>query len=380
MNLGRLKKNVGWWMEIVPPACHLDDRGNRLPEKNEDWRVEEVTDDLVRLYAQSGHQVKLGTDHIYNFATNPQRRSETEGNFGFLTLHVQVFVQGDRVFVKPNAHPGEQVSVNPAVVDDKIVTFSYPTESGIQQRLEAAGFRLQWSLESELASRVDLHGWEIVVEPDAKGKLSRFRCKDPRDDQILIKKRISDGALLSDPEEEDQRSTEKLPRQSEARRYLSPELVRTINRVLYIHSRAIANFVCASAENDIKPNDRKEDFIPHWPALYPNAPQCSDLAADDAAALSAFYDSLHSLADFVNDGWEREGQLPMNIFNMILHHADQSLRLALICVTRFKLENQYPQPFEWEKYSSSIERSLAIAADAVKHHIERYEAKAATKA
>jgi hypothetical protein len=214
----------------------------------------------------------------------------------------------------------------------------------------------------------------------AKGKLSRFRCKDPRDDQILIKKRISDGAPLSDPEEEDQRSTEKSSRQSEARRYLSPELVRTINRVLYIHSRAIANFVCASAENDIKPNDRKEDFIPHWPALYPNAPQCSDLAADDAAALSAFYDPLHSLADFVNDWWEREGQLPVNIFNMILHHADKSLRLALICVTRFRLENQYPQPFEWEKYTSSIERSLAIAADAVKLHIARYESKAATKA
>jgi hypothetical protein len=270
MNLGRLKKNVGRWMEIVPPACHLDDWGNPLPEKNEDWRVEEVTDDVVHLSAQSGHQVKLGTDHIYSFATNPQRRSETEGDFGFLTLHVQVFVQGDRVSVRPNARPGERVSVSPATVEDKIVTFSYPTESGIQQRLEAAGFRLQWSLESELAGRVDLHGWEIVVEPDAKGKLFQFRCKDPHDDQILIKKRISDGVPLSDPEEKDQRSAEELRRQSEARRYLSPELVRTIKRLLYIHSRAIPNFVCASAEHDIKPNDRKEDFIPHWPVL----PQC----------------------------------------------------------------------------------------------------------
>ena len=63
--------------------------------------------------------------------------------------------------------------------------------------------------------------------------------------------------------------------------------------------------------------DRKEDFIPHWPALYPNATQCLDLAAHNAAALSAFYDSLHSLADFVNDWWEREGQLPVNIFIML---------------------------------------------------------------
>ena len=379
MNLGRFKKNVGWWMEIVPPACHLDDHGNSLPEKNEDWRIEEITDDLVCLSAPSGLQVKLGTDHIYNFVSNPQRKSEPDLKFGFLTLHVQVFVQGDRVFVKPNARPGERVPVKPTIVEDKIVTFGYPTESGIQQRLEAAGFRLQWSLESELAGRVDLHGWEIVVEPDATGRLFRFRCKDPHDDQILIKKRLSATAPRSDPGEGGQRSGGKSQRQSDARRYLSPELVRTINRVLYIHDRAVANFVCASAENGIKPNDRKEDFIPHWPVLYPNAPQCSDLAADDAAALSAFYDSLHSLADFVNGWWEREGQLPVNIFNVILHHAGKSLQQASICVTRFGLENQYLQPFEKENYASSIERSLAIAADAVKHHIARYEAKSATK-
>lgn len=201
MNLGQLKKNVGWWMELVPPASHLDYQGSPLPEKNEDWLVEEVTDHFVRLSAQSGHQVKLGTDHIHNFVTNPQRRSEAEENFGFLKLHVQVFLQGDRIFVKPNARPGERVSASPAIVTEKIVTFSYPTESGIQQRNEAEGFRLQWSLEAELAGRVDLYGWEIVIEPDTNGNLFCFRCKDSRDDQILIKKRDSDGAPLSNPEE-----------------------------------------------------------------------------------------------------------------------------------------------------------------------------------
>ena len=143
---------------------------------------------MVRLSEQNGYQLKLGTDHIYSFSTNPQGAS-AEDNLGFLSLHVQVFVQAERVFVKPNARPGERVPPNPAVIEDKIVKFNYPTESGIQQRLEAAGYRLLWSLESELASRVDLHGWELVVEPDANGKLFRFRCKDPRDDQILLKKR-----------------------------------------------------------------------------------------------------------------------------------------------------------------------------------------------
>jgi hypothetical protein len=122
MKLDRLKKSVGWLMEIVPPACHLDDQGNSLPEKNEEWLVEEVTDDLVRLSEQSGHQVKLGTDHIYSFATNPQRAA---GNVGFLSLHVQVFVQGGRVFEKPNARPGERVPPNPTVIGEKIVKLNY---------------------------------------------------------------------------------------------------------------------------------------------------------------------------------------------------------------------------------------------------------------
>jgi hypothetical protein len=189
MKLDQLKQNVGWRMEIVPAAGHLDEHGNPLPEKNEDWFVEEVTDNRVRLSEQTGHELILGTDHIYSFATNPQRAS-AQGRFGFLSLHVQVFVQGDRVFVKPNARPTERVPANPAVIEDKIVRLDYPEGSGIQQRLEAAGYKLVWSLESELASRVDLNGWGIVIEPDANGKLFKFRCKDGHNDLILLKKPV----------------------------------------------------------------------------------------------------------------------------------------------------------------------------------------------
>ncbi|MFZ0424302.1 MAG: hypothetical protein WAL80_15615 [Xanthobacteraceae bacterium] len=167
-------------------------------------------------------------------------------------------------------------------------------------------------------------------------------------------------------------------RQETARRYLSPELNRTIERVLYIHSRAIPNFICASAENNFKPNDLKEDFIPYRPTLYPSASEVRELPADDAAALSAFYDSLISLADFVNDWWGREGQLPVNIFNMIMHHAQRSLELALVCIEKFDLERQYPPKYEaHDTISSRIKRSMSSAADASKHHIARFEAKAA---
>ena len=87
------------------------------------------------------------------------------------------------------------------------------------------------------------------------------------------------------------------------------------------------------------------------------------------------YDSLHTLAKFVDDWWEREGQLPVNIFNMILHSADKSLRLALICIKEFDLEAMYPPQYEaWGTISSRIERSLSSAEQARTNHIARFEA------
>jgi hypothetical protein len=135
---------------------------------------------------------------------------------------------------------------------------------------------------------------------------------------------------------------ESASRHSEARRLLAPELQRTIDRVLYIHGRAVANFVSHSADTKVKSTDLKQDFIPHWPNLYPNAPQVRDLAEEDAAALIAYYDSLHALNDDVNDWWGREGQLPVNLFNTFLHRASMCLRLALICIDKFELETLIP--------------------------------------
>jgi hypothetical protein len=176
-------------------------------------------------------------------------------------------------------------------------------------------------------------------------------------------------------------AVKKSQQQESARLSLAPELCRAIERVLYIHSRAIPNFICASTEQSIKLNDLKEDFLPYFPVLYPNAPQVSELSTSDAAALSAFYDSLHSLADFVKDWWQREGQLPVNIFNMILHDAENSLELALVCIDQFDVERQFPPKNEAiGTISSRIKRSLLSAAEARKHHIARFEAKAAKSA
>ena len=52
--------------------------------------------------------------------------------------------------------------------------------------------------------------------------------------------------------------------------------------------------------------------------------------------------SLNALSDNVNGWWEREGQLPVNIFNSFLHGVEKSLTLAQVCIDRFDLDRRYP--------------------------------------
>lgn len=189
MNWEKLKQNFGSWVQITPIACRLDEHGIPLPQIDEDWFIDETTDDYIRISSKAtSHFVKLGKDHIHHFTSNPQRTVGTT-KYGFLTLLVQVFVQGNNVWVKPTNRPGEAVAPPLVEIVDRPVHFRFPTDSGIQQRLEAAGYRLAWANESTLSQRLDFDGWEIVIEPDANGRLFRYRVKDRYDDQVLLKKR-----------------------------------------------------------------------------------------------------------------------------------------------------------------------------------------------
>ena len=76
----------------------------------------------------------------------------------------------------------------PAPVE-KWVDFKYPSDSGLQARLEQEGYKVAWCLDNKLARKVDLEGWEIVVELDAQGILSRYRLKDRPDNQTFVRKR-----------------------------------------------------------------------------------------------------------------------------------------------------------------------------------------------
>lgn len=187
------------------------------------------------------------------------------------------------------------------------------------------------------------------------------------------------GAWINELNERRSKAEEKARNEADARRYFAAELNRVIERVLYIHGRACPNYMSAvdeyiSVENKAKPNDLQSDFLPEMPVLYPSAPQFRELSGDDATALISFYDSLHALDSFVTNWWQREGQLPVNIFNQILHLSERSLTLALVCIQRFDLEKICPPPYEaWGTLTSRIERSRSFAKEMLEKHIARIE-------
>lgn len=189
MNWEQMKKNAGSRVQLVPTACRLDENASKIPPIDDDWLIEGVSADGVRISnIRTGHVTTLGGDHIHHFTTNPDR-SVTGIAHGFLTLNVQVFLQGRMLWVRPNTRPGEPIEPPRVEVIERWVDFKYPSDSGIQQRLEASGYRVGWCLDTTLSRKIDLEGWEVVVEPDVHGTLTKFRVKDLPADQTLIKRR-----------------------------------------------------------------------------------------------------------------------------------------------------------------------------------------------
>ncbi|MGH9255398.1 MAG: hypothetical protein ACRD3C_12615 [Vicinamibacterales bacterium] len=96
--------------QLEPVACRLDEHGRELPDENDDWLLQHVSSsDVVSLRnLRTDHVAELGKDHIYDFRSNPSRSAE-EIKYGFLVLKMQIFVQGNRLWYRPNARLGESV-------------------------------------------------------------------------------------------------------------------------------------------------------------------------------------------------------------------------------------------------------------------------------
>lgn len=182
------------------------------------------------------------------------------------------------------------------------------------------------------------------------------------------------GAWITELNKRRNDSEDKAKRETNAVSVLAPELMRTIERVQYILDRAVANFISESSVNGVKTNDLQVDFRPYMPALYPGAPQVRDLPSMKAIALVHFYDSLNDISNAVDNWWEREGQLAVNIFNSLMHAAERSLRLGIVCLSEFDLETRFSPPYEgWGTLTSRIERSLTNATTSRQHHMDRAE-------
>ena len=103
-----LRKNVGKRVQLDPPARRMSDSGADLGPMNDDWLIEDVSDDGVSiLNLRTRHQTTLGFDHIHHFTSDPTRASGDGIEYGFLTLTIQVFIQGRRLWIRPNSRPGE---------------------------------------------------------------------------------------------------------------------------------------------------------------------------------------------------------------------------------------------------------------------------------
>jgi hypothetical protein len=102
-------------VRLIPIAHRLDGKGHLLPQIDDQWRIESVTDDGVRIYLpRTGHGRTLGFDHIHQYTSD---RIERGVNYAFLTLNVQLSIQGNDVSVTPT-RPGE--AVPPRIPPDPI--------------------------------------------------------------------------------------------------------------------------------------------------------------------------------------------------------------------------------------------------------------------
>lgn len=186
MNLDMLKRSKGHRVQLEPPAIHLDATGRELPSRNQDWLIAGVTDDEVRL-DWNGYTTTIGKDAVVSYNSNPSRSTPGGLKFGMLLLKVQMYVQGNNISYRPCPRPGERAPPLPVQLARMTVDYDYPKRSGIQERLEADGWRTSWCRESRVPT-LELEGWEIVVEQDRHGMPTSFYTERP-DRQVYVKTR-----------------------------------------------------------------------------------------------------------------------------------------------------------------------------------------------
>lgn len=183
-----MKKNVGARVQLKPTPHRLDEYGRKLPAVADDWIIEDVSADGVRIKnVRTDLSTILGKDHIYDYVSNPDQ-SRHGVKHGFLTLKVQLFLSAKGVSITPTSRPGESVEPPPIEIVEKWVDADYPVRSGLKAELEAAGYGVAFGWDSQLAE-LGTKGWETVIKLDAQGVLTKYRFDEVGPHRTLVKKK-----------------------------------------------------------------------------------------------------------------------------------------------------------------------------------------------
>lgn len=84
-------------VRIRPIARRIEPAGNELPPIDDWWQIESSSKEILRLSnPRTGHVLNLGVDHIKEYMTDPEERSD-----GFMVLKSQIILKGTGVYVEP---------------------------------------------------------------------------------------------------------------------------------------------------------------------------------------------------------------------------------------------------------------------------------------
>jgi len=109
MNWQKLQENIGWRMRLTPPVIYLDEHGDQIYGRDENWVISGVVDECLLINNESGGYVyRLAKDHIKNFTSEPEK-DRGYYRYGILTLLVQFYIQGYRMWLVPTPQPGVAV-------------------------------------------------------------------------------------------------------------------------------------------------------------------------------------------------------------------------------------------------------------------------------
>lgn len=100
MNKDKLRKSIYHRVRLRPMAKQYSGSLNWI-DRDDDWSIEQVTDEGVRIgNLRTGHSKLLGFDHIHHYVSDPGRNFDGFKH-GFLILTVQLYLDGWHVRVEP---------------------------------------------------------------------------------------------------------------------------------------------------------------------------------------------------------------------------------------------------------------------------------------